>query len=56
MGWLFRPSIARVLGTGGALEAVLADHALEHPGYYLYFPRSSAKLASFLAFVEFMKV
>ncbi len=54
LGWLFRPYVARELATG-QLEAVLADHALEHQGYYLYFPRSSTKIASFRAFVDFMK-
>lgn len=55
LGWLFRPSISGELALG-QLECVLADYGLHHPGYYLYFPRSSAKLASFRAFVDFMKL
>lgn len=55
LGWLFRPAIAQELARG-ELESVLDDHAIEHPGYYLYYPRSSARIAAFRAFVDFMKV
>lgn len=55
LGWLFRPTIAPELATG-ALESVLDDYAIEHPGYYLYFPRSSGRIRAFRAFVDFMQV
>lgn len=55
LAWLFRPAVAREL-EAGLLESVLGDYAIEHPGYYLYFPRSSARLASFRAFLDFMKL
>lgn len=55
LGWLFRPAVADELARGD-LESVLDDYAVEHPGYYLYFPRSSGRIAAFRAFVDFMRV
>jgi DNA-binding transcriptional LysR family regulator len=54
LAWLFRPAVADELARG-ELEAVLEEHALEHPGYYLYYPRSSGRLAAFRSFVDFMR-
>lgn len=54
LGWLFRPAVAGELARG-ELESVLDDHTVEHPGYYLYFPRSSGRIAAFRTFVEFMR-
>lgn len=55
LGWLFRPSVARELERG-ELESVLDEYAIEHPGYFLYFPRSSGRIRAFRAFVDFMQV
>ncbi|MCX8509640.1 MAG: LysR family transcriptional regulator [Rhodobacteraceae bacterium] len=54
LGWLFRPSVARELERG-ELESVLDDYAIQHPGYFLYFPRSSGRIPAFRAFVDFMQ-
>lgn len=54
LGWLFQPAVAREL-EAGTLESVLGDYAIEHPGYYLYFPRSSGRIPAFRAFVDFMQ-
>lgn len=54
LGWLFRPAIAGELARGD-LEPVLEDFAVEHPGYYLYFPRSSGRIPAFRAFVDHMQ-
>lgn len=55
LGWLFRPSVARELERG-ELESVLDDYAIEHPGYFLYFPRPSGRIRAFRAFADFMQV
>lgn len=55
LGWLFRPSVARELERA-ELESVLDEYAIEHPGYFLYFPRSSGRIRAFRAFVDFMQV
>nr|WP_316652690.1 LysR family transcriptional regulator [uncultured Gellertiella sp.] len=54
LAWLFRPAVSRELELG-LLETVLDDHALPHPGYFLYFPKSSQRIPAFRAFVDFMK-
>ena len=54
IGWLFRPSIEEDV-KAGRLESILARHAIETPGYFLYFPRANARIEVLRAFVDFMK-
>ena len=54
IGWLFRPCVEEAL-EAGRLEAVLERYAVERPGYYLYFPRSNARIEALRVFIDFMK-
>lgn len=55
LAWLFRHSIEEDLERG-TLEVVLADYAVEWPGYFLYFPKANANLRVLRAFVEHMRI
>lgn len=55
MGWLFRPCVEDELATG-ALESVLTDFSVERPGYFLYYPKSNAKIEVLRVFIDFMRV
>lgn len=55
IGWLFRPNIAADLKSG-TLESVLDRDVIERPGYFLYYPRASARLELLRIFIEFMKM
>ena len=55
VAWLFRPSIEADLAAG-RLVAVLERHAVERPGYFLYYPRANARLALLRLFVDFMRL
>lgn len=54
IGWLFRPSVDDYLRTG-TLESVLDSHAIERPGYFLYYPKANARIEVLRAFVGFMR-
>ena len=54
IGWLFRPAIEGDLNFG-ALESVLNYYAIETPGYFLYYPKSSARIEVLRVFIDFMK-
>ncbi len=54
IGWLFRPNIEEDLKSG-ALESVLDDYVIERPGYFLYYPKSHARMEVLRIFVDFMK-
>jgi DNA-binding transcriptional LysR family regulator len=54
IGWLFRPSIEEDLRFG-TLESILDRHAVETPGYFLYYPRSNARIEVLRVFIDFMK-
>lgn len=53
--WLFRPLVEADLRSG-ALETVLEDYAIERPGYFIYFPKGTARLKLLRAFIEVMKL
>ena len=52
--WLFEGNIIDELASG-ALESVLDEHAVERPGFFLYFPRESTRLTVFRLFVDYLK-
>ncbi len=54
IGWLFQPSVEDDLRTG-TLESVLDSHAIERPGYFLYYPKANARIEVLRAFVDFMR-
>ena len=54
LGWLFRPAIEDELKSG-ALESVLNRYAIETPGYFLYYPKSNARIEVLRVFIDFMK-
>ena len=54
IGWLFRPAIADDLNSG-VLESVLDRYAIEAPGYFLYYPKSNARIEVLRVFIDFMK-
>lgn len=54
IAWLFRPNIEGDL-RAGTLESVLDGHAIERPGFFLYYPKANTRLAVFRLFVDFMK-
>ena len=54
IGWLFRPSIEDDL-RAGTLESILDGYAIETPGYFLYYPRSNARIEVLRLFIDFMK-
>ncbi len=54
MGWLFAPCIEDELKSG-ELESVLTEHSIERPGYFLYYPRSNARIEVLRVFIDFMR-
>lgn len=54
IGWLFRPCIEEDLRLG-TLESLLDKHAVKAPGYFLYYPRSNARIEVLRVFIDFMK-
>ena len=55
IGWLFRPSIEHDL-QAGRLESVLDHYAINTPGYFLYYPKSNARIEVLRVFIDFMKL
>ena len=54
LGWLFRASIEDDLRSG-RLESVLASYAIERPGYFLYYPKTNARIEVLRVFIDFMR-
>lgn len=54
IGWLFRPNVEADLQSG-ALESVLDSHAIERPGYFLYYPKANARVEVLRVFIDFMR-
>ncbi|MGF1609969.1 MAG: LysR substrate-binding domain-containing protein [Kiloniellales bacterium] len=54
IGWTLRAGVENELACG-ALESVLDDHVIEHPGFFLYFPKENARLEILRLFIDFMK-
>jgi len=54
IGWTLRAGVEEELAAG-SLASVLDDHVIEHPGFYLYFPKENARLEILRLFVDFMK-
>ena len=54
IAWLFRLCVEEDLRSG-RLESVLESHAVERPGYFLYFPKANARIEVLRVFIDFMK-
>lgn len=54
IGWLFRPTIEVDLQAGN-LKSVLERYAVERPGFFLYYPKSNARIEVLRVFIDFMK-
>ena len=54
IGWLFRPSVEDDL-RAGKLESILESYVIERPGYFLYYPKASARIQVLRVFIDFMK-
>lgn len=54
VSWLFRPNIEEDLRVG-RLESLLDGYAIERPGFFLYYPKASARLEILRLFIEQLK-
>lgn len=54
IGWTLRAGVEDDLASG-SLESLLDDHVIEHPGFYLYFPKENARLEILRLFIDFLK-
>lgn len=54
VAWLFRPSVEGDL-QDGVLESVLEDYSVKGPAYYLYYPKTNAKIKVLRLFIDYMK-
>jgi DNA-binding transcriptional LysR family regulator len=54
LGWLFRGNVADELASG-TLESVLDAHVVTRPGFFLYYPKESARIQVVRLFVDFLR-
>jgi DNA-binding transcriptional LysR family regulator len=55
IGWLFQPNIQHDLDTG-MLESALDRHAIERPGFFLFYPKENARWEVLRVFAAFFKM